>query len=148
MATAAHTVRDGQGETLDLGVVKMRILAAGEVTGNAFTLSEFTGGEGPWTISHIHDHFEESFFVVEGSFTFAVGGGKVEAGRGDYVLVPRGTPHMMTAGSGGGRLLTLAIPGGHEEMFRELSQLSPDSIRDPEVRAAISKKHDSVPVHD
>lgn len=89
---------------------------------------------------------EESFFVLEGSFTFAVGDQRIEAKRGDYVLVPRGTPHMMTGGPGGGRLLTLMVPGGNEEMFIELSKMPPDSITDPAARAAISAKYDSVPV--
>ena len=30
-------------------------------------------------------------------------------------------------------------------MFVELSQLSPGSLRDPEVRKAISARHDSIP---
>lgn len=145
MTNAAHAVRPGEGETLDLGVVTMRILAAGDATKTAFTLSEFTGAEGPWTIPHVHNHFEESFFVLAGNFTFTVAGKKIEVGAGSYVLVPRGTSHVMSAGGGGGRLLVLAAPGGHEAMFRELAQLSPDSIRNLEVRAAISVRHDSTP---
>lgn len=123
----------------------MRILAAGETTQGAFTLSEFSGGDGAWTVPHVHNRFEESFLVLEGDFTFTVAGEEIKADAGCYVLVPRGTPHVITARSGGGRLLVLAVPGGHEAMFKELSQLSPDSIRNPEVRAAISLKHDSVP---
>ncbi len=70
----AHAVMPGEGRTVDLGVVKMRVLAAGETTGRAFTLAEFFGdGEGAWTVPHIHRGMEESFFVLEGSFTFSVG---------------------------------------------------------------------------
>jgi quercetin dioxygenase-like cupin family protein len=88
---------------------------------------------------------EESFLVLEGRFTFAVDDGQIEAESGTYVLMKRGTPHMMTAHEGGGRLLTLAVPDGHEAMFRELSQLGPESIRDAKLRAEISGRHDSVP---
>ena len=145
MANSAHTIRPGEGELLDLGIVTMRILAAGEATRSAFTLSEFSGAEGPWTVPHIHRHYEESFFVLAGNFTFTVAGEQIDAGPGSYVLVPRGTAHVMSAGGDGGRLLVLAVPGGHEAMFRELAQLSPDSIRNPDVRAAISLRHDSTP---
>src|SRR3989304_2927019 len=106
MTEAAHFVGPDQGQAADLGVVKMRVLAAGEITKRAFTLADFTGGEGPWTVLHVHNRMEESFFVLEGSFTFTVGDQDIEANRGDYVLVPRGTPHMMAGGPEGGRLLT------------------------------------------
>lgn len=141
-----HFVQPGQGQTVDLGVIRMRLLAAAEQTGRSFTLATFDGGEGPWTVPHIHRHMEESFYVLKGRFIFTVGDEKVETGPGSYILVPRGTPHMITAGPGGGRFITLMVPGGLEEMFLELAQLPPDSLRNPEVRAALSSKYDSVPV--
>src|SRR5712691_8245282 len=89
----------------------MRVLAAGEATtSRAFTLAEFTGGEGPWTVPHLHRGMEESFFVLDGEFTFAVGEEKIPAGPGSYILVPRGTRHAISAGTGGGRFLTLMAP--------------------------------------
>jgi len=140
-----HTVAPGEGRIVNLGVIQMRVLAAGEATGRAFTLAEFTGGAGPWTVPHIHQGMEESFFVLDGEFTFAVGDQQVAAGPGSYVLVPRGTRHGITAGTGGGRFLTLMVPGGLEEMFFELAGLPPDSITDPAARDAISARHDSIP---
>ena len=59
--------------------------------------------------------------------------------------MPRGTRHTISAGAGGGRFLTLMVPGGLEEMFFELANLPPDSITDPAARAAISARHDSIP---
>jgi quercetin dioxygenase-like cupin family protein len=142
----AHTVAPGEGRTVNLGVIQMRLLAAGEATtSRAFTLAEFTGGQGSWTVPHIHRETQESFFVLDGTFTFAVGEQEIAAGPGSYVLVPRGTRHEITAGAEGGRLLTLMVPGGLEEMFIELAGLPPDSITDPAVRRAISARHDSVP---
>jgi len=125
----------------------MRVLAAGDaVTGRAFTLAEFTGREGPWSVPHIHRGMDESFFVLDGEFTFGVGDEDVTVGPDSYLLVPRGTPHVLAAGPGGGRCLCLMVPGGHEDMFFELGELGSDAIRDPEVRAAISARYDSVPV--
>jgi quercetin dioxygenase-like cupin family protein len=88
---------------------------------------------------------EESFYVLDGQYTFTVGGEKIPAGPGSYVLVPRHTRHTISAGAGGGRLLVLMVPGGLEEMFFELATLPPDSITDPAVRAAISARYDSSP---
>ncbi len=135
-----------EGRAVDLGVVRMRIIAAGEPTGRAFSLVEFSGGEGPWTVPHIHRQMEESFYVLDGTFTFTIGGRDVEAGPDTYLLVPRGTVHVMRAHPGGGRFLTLMVPGGLEEMFFELGSLSADALRDPEARRAVSAKYDSIPV--
>ena len=141
-----HTVGSGDGRSVDLGVVRMRVLAAGDTTSRAFTLAEFAGGSGPWTVPHIHREMEESFYVLDGSFTFTVAGRDIEAGPGSYVLVPRGTPHVMAAGPDGGRFLTLMVPGGLEEMFFELGSLPADSLRDPAARAEVATRYDSIPV--
>jgi homogentisate 1,2-dioxygenase len=65
---------------------------------------------------------------------------------GAYVLVPRGTRHLITAETSDARCLVLMVPGGQEDMFFELGELGADSLRDPGVRAAISARYDSVPV--
>jgi mannose-6-phosphate isomerase-like protein (cupin superfamily) len=144
----AYTVRPGEGRAVDLGVLSMRVLAGGEaMTGRSFTLAEFSGkGEGPWTVPHLHRRFEESFYVLDGRFTFSVGEERIEASPGTYILVPRGTSHTIEAPAGGGAFLTLMVPGGLEEMFFELGTLPPDAIRDPVARAAISARYDSIPV--
>ena len=142
-----HVVRPGESRWVDLGVVSMRVLAGGEATtGGAFTLAEFFGtGAGPWTVPHLHRGFEESFFILDGVFSFTIGELVIEATAGTYLLVPRETKHAITAAEGGGRFLTLMVPGGLEEMFFELGTLPPNAIRDPAVRAAISARYDSIP---
>jgi mannose-6-phosphate isomerase-like protein (cupin superfamily) len=140
------SVTDGSGgDTLDLGIVTLRLLTLAEQTNGAFAVGEFSGGEGPWTVPHVHQHTEESFYVLDGIFTFTLGTDEVEVGPGSFVLVPRGTRHVMRAAAGGGRLLTLWAPAGPEAMFVELSRMPPGSIRDPEVRKAISARYDSIP---
>jgi mannose-6-phosphate isomerase-like protein (cupin superfamily) len=140
-------VRPGEGRSTDLGVVSMRLLAGSATTGSAFSLAEFYGeGDGLWTVPHLHRAFEESFFVVDGRFTFTIGQERIEATPGTYLLVPHGTAHGIEAGPGGGRLLALMVPGGLEEMFFELGNLPANAIRDPEVRRLISDRYDSIPV--
>jgi quercetin dioxygenase-like cupin family protein len=144
----AHTVRPGEGRTVDLGVASMRVIAGGEATtGRSFTLAEFSGtGSGAWTVPHLHQGFEESFYVLDGRFTFTVGDERIDGSPGMYILVPRGTSHTIEAAAGGGSFLTLMVPGGLEEMFFELGTLPPNAIRDPASRVGISSRYDSVPV--
>lgn len=143
-----HVVRPGEGRSVDLGVARMRVLAAGEhLTGNRFSLTEFAGSaSGGWTVPHLHREMEESFYVLEGSFTFTVGEGRHDTGAGSFVLVPRGTPHMIEAHEGGGRFLVVSCPGGLEEMFFDLGGLPRESITDPAVRREVASRYDSVPV--
>ncbi len=133
-------------DTYRLGVVEFRILAATDRTDGAFALGEFAGSEGAWTVPHIHRESIEGFYVLEGRFTFTLGEDEFEASPGSFVLIPRNTRHVMQAEAGGGRFLTLWTPGGLEQMFVELSRLSPDALRDRSVREAISSRFDSIPV--
>ena len=133
-------------EVAELGATQMRLIVSESDTNGNFGLCEFRGTEGVWTVLHVHQRMEESFYVLEGSFVFTVGDSEVEARQGDFVMVPRNTPHLMRAMAGGGALLALFTPGGLERMFIELGKLPPASITDPKVRAEISSRHDSVPV--
>ena len=146
MSRAPLHVTGGQGRVFDLGTARMRIIAGVEETGGGFALAEFEGGEGPWTVPHLHREIEESFFITQGKFIFEVDGETIQAGAGDFVFVPKGTPHVLAGRAGGGSLLCLWSPGGLEKMFIELSSLSPGAIRDPATRAEVSSRHDSVPV--
>jgi mannose-6-phosphate isomerase-like protein (cupin superfamily) len=143
---AQMLVRPDDGQVADLGLVRMRVLAAGDAdTRRKFTLAEFTGGGGVWTVPHVHQAMEESFFVLDGDFTFTYGEEVIPVSAGSYILVPRGIKHMIHAEGVGGRLLTLMVPGGLEEMFFELARLAPGALTDPDVRAAISARYDSTP---
>lgn len=144
-AQAGIVIRRGDGATYDLGVAKMRLLTAAADSSKLLAIAEFAGGEGPWTIPHVHQKTAESFLVMDGSFTFTIGDRTFEAGPGDFILVPPGTKHVLGGGAGGGTALVTWAPGGLEEMFIELSRLSAEAIRDPAVRAEIASRHDSVP---
>ena len=144
--THAHFMNGSRGDTLDLGPVTLKILVGADQTGGSFAVGEFAGEAGVWTVPHIHEHTEESFYVLDGCFDFTLGEDQVRADPGSFLLVPREVPHVMEAASGGGRFLTLWTPGGLEEMFVALSEMPADSLRNPDVRNAISARFDSKPV--
>jgi mannose-6-phosphate isomerase-like protein (cupin superfamily) len=69
-----------------------------------------SGQAGPWTIKHVHRALDEVFYVVEGQFTFTCGDVEHTAGRGSLVCVPRGTPHVFSADTEGGRFWSCGRP--------------------------------------
>ena len=140
-------MRNGPSETTyRLGVVDMRLLAASDDTAGEFALGEFRGAAGPWTVPHVHRKSLEAFYILDGRFTFTLGGEDRLVEPGALLIVPRNTRHVFQAEEDDGRLLVLWTPGGLEQMFVELSRLAADALRDPEMRKAISSRFDSIPV--
>src|SRR5262249_291169 len=137
--------RRGEGELRDLGAITMRVLADAEVSKGLLSVLEFRGSAGPWTIPHIHHDTAETFFVLEGRFDFLCGPTTHTLDVGDYILVPPDTRHMMAGDEGGGSRLGINAPGGLEDMFRALSELPANSVRDPETRRHLAERYDATP---
>jgi mannose-6-phosphate isomerase-like protein (cupin superfamily) len=78
---------------------------------------EFRATGGP---AAVHDKVAEMMYVIEGSGTILTGGklnGKtIEGGqsrkvaKGDFLVVPHGTPHQFTASDGNLVLMTIKMP--------------------------------------
>lgn len=139
-------VEPGQGAVADLGVATMRLLVGAEHTKGALGVAEFTGRRGAWTVPHQHNGLEECFYVLSGAFAFETGYQQFEAASGAFVMVPRGTRHVLQAVTDEASLLVIWTPGGLKQMFLELSRLDPCSLTDPAARAAVSRRYDSMPV--
>jgi mannose-6-phosphate isomerase-like protein (cupin superfamily) len=63
-----------------------------------FVVVEWTAGtdtsrDRPIAAPHLHREEDEAWYVLEGRLGFRVGDDEVEAGPGEGVLVPSGTPH-------------------------------------------------------
>lgn len=81
-------------------------------------ITEPPGAEAPL---HVHHKEDETFWVLDGSVRFEVGGATLEAGPGDVAYGPRDVPHSYTVGPEGCRMLFILTPGGFEGAIRELS---------------------------
>ncbi len=67
---------------------------------------------------HIHLREGEIFQITEGHLHFICNGEEFEAGAGDIVVVPKGSPHTWRNNSDEpAHLLGLLTPGGADEMF-------------------------------
>ena len=144
MTEASLVAVQGAGQHFSIGSTQFEVRVGADQLGDAFGVLEFSGAEGPWTVPHVHRNGRESFYILAGEFEFQLGDELVQAGVGDFVTVAPNTVHMIRAGAGGGRLLAL-VPGQLEAMFIEMSQLGPEALTNPSVRAGLAARHDSIP---
>jgi quercetin dioxygenase-like cupin family protein len=113
----------GEDSEWAMGVYLVTWLAESKDTDGRYALAEVVipkaGGEPP---PHTHTREDEAYYVLEGDFTFRVGGQIVEAGPGDYVSLPRGVEHGFELKTPQGRALVFIAPAGLEEMFKQMSE--------------------------
>lgn len=99
-----------------------RILSDSEQTQGTYTLIEaLIPPEDPGPPPHTHSGEDESFYVIEGEFTFFIGEREIRAKTGDFVHGPRNVRHTFkNSSSAQGRLLVILNPSGFERFFEEV----------------------------
>ena len=81
----------GEGDLIDIGTAAFLVRATAEGTGGVLTMFE----ELPPlldTSRHVHQHEDETFYVVEGTLTIGVGEERFTVGPGGYAFGPREIP--------------------------------------------------------
>lgn len=72
---------------------------------------------------HIHHREDESFYILDGTFSVLVGDQSFEAGAGVFVHIPKGTLHTYkNIGAKPARLLVILTPGDLENFWREIGE--------------------------
>ncbi len=124
----------------------MKLIASHELTGGAFEIVEDTrdAGEGP--PPHEHRGRQESFYVLEGRFTFTSGHEELEAAPGAFVHIPAGTRHCYRAEIDRSRLLFFVVPAGLADFLTEASQRMAAGSTALEAMTALSGTYDAHPV--
>lgn len=99
---------------------------------------------------HVHVAQDETFYVLEGRFTFHCGDQTWQAGPGSLGFLPRGVPHGFSVSDDGpGRTLLINAPAGFAEVISELGEHTaslllpgPDAaLPDPARIRAVSEAH-------
>ncbi|MFI9383120.1 cupin domain-containing protein [Kutzneria sp. NPDC052558] len=101
-----------------------RIIADGDATGGAYSLTEASSPVGAMVPPHAHDDAVECFYVMSGTYRMTVSGRVHEAEPGGFVLVPRGSPHNFeVVGTEPARAAVLFAPAGFESVFRSMPEI-------------------------
>ena len=123
--TEISVVGPADGEVIQLGPVRLRILEDGRTTGHRLGLGEVTlppHADGP--PQHRHARHDEGFYVVSGTARFTVGETIYEATAGTLVMIPPGAPHTFAnPGDQTTVLLNTFTPDLYVQYFRDLRDM-------------------------
>jgi quercetin dioxygenase-like cupin family protein len=126
----------------------MIVKVTSEDTGGNYEVCEERCPPGFQSRRHMHTQNHETFYVLEGSATFDLGGEMHQGTPGSLFHIPPGIPHQMTAGDDGVRVLMVYSPGETEAMFKDMVALSPEEQADFNTGKAVAAKHNTVWVGD
>jgi quercetin dioxygenase-like cupin family protein len=115
------TRRSGGEHTRSYLGLPFTFLADAADTGGALSVMEVTARPGAEPPPHTHTAEDETFYILDGAWTFRCGTTTTDAGPGTLMFLPRGLIHGFTAHTDACRALVIMSPGGLEATFHELS---------------------------
>jgi len=92
------------------------------------------------TSCHIHSHEDEIIYVLAGRILVQIGETRRSYGPGECLFLPCGDEHAIGAESDEARLLTIALPAGIEEYYRELDGATAASEDELERQIALAAR--------
>ncbi len=114
-----------EGEPVDLGTTKMRILEDGSTTDQRLgitvaTLAPHTQGPP----QHLHGRHDEAFYVISGTARFTSGDDVYDAPAGSLVVVPPKVPHTFeNPGDEPVAMLSTFSPSFYVQYFRDMAEM-------------------------
>ena len=117
----------GEGKSFEAMGNAFAFKALGEQTGGTLEAVELVFPPTGQLPTHVHRHFDEAIYVVEGELTARVGNRTVNMRAGSFAFVPRGTVHLLeNTGTSSAKILLWETPApGIDKMLEELNQLPP-----------------------
>ncbi|WP_329241806.1 cupin domain-containing protein [Streptomyces sp. NBC_01478] len=149
--TDVSVVGPDDGESIQLGPTRMRILEDGSTTGHRLGVGEITLAphtDGP--PQHRHARHDEGFYVVSGAARFTVGETVHDAPAGTLVMIPPGAPHTFANPTDGTTvLLNTFTPDLYVNYFRDLRDMIADgSPLTPEATIEAMSRYSTEPATD
>ncbi len=118
--TEPFVIRSGEGDHVIVGEQLFTYTSRNRNTGGEFFTLLTEGPEGPMIPPHKHLRHDEMFFCVDGAVRMKAGDDLVELAPGDFLFVPRGTPHAYQFLRPYTRLMGWLKPGIFEPFFEIL----------------------------
>jgi mannose-6-phosphate isomerase-like protein (cupin superfamily) len=101
----------------------MTMILAGDYTSQASSLIEYTSPPHfPGSPPHVHEDTPESFYILDGTLGFIIGGETTTAQRSTFVIVPQGVVHtFFNLSAAPVTYLAWFLPAWAEQECRELA---------------------------
>lgn len=98
------------------------VKVSGDETQGRYSVWEIEAAPNNGPPLHRHSREDESFYVLEGQFSFPYGNDEASAETGQFMYVPRGEFHTYrnTSSTSFGRLLLIIAPPQFEKFFEEI----------------------------
>ena len=107
-------------------------LATGAETNGAYFQVEAFVPPGGGPPPHIHHREDETFYLVEGELEVRLGDETISASAGDFVNIPKGTPHaFVNRGQTPAKMIATFVPAGIEHFFEEALEPATDRHGSP-----------------
>jgi mannose-6-phosphate isomerase-like protein (cupin superfamily) len=98
------------------------VLADQARTDGSFSMFEVLAPRGTGAPPHLFVEADAFYYVLDGTVDMLVGHEVRAAAKGDFVFVPKGTPHARRTASETARVLHLRTPAGFERVLRAFGQ--------------------------
>jgi quercetin dioxygenase-like cupin family protein len=89
---------------------------------------------------HVHPVGTETFYVLEGSYTFTLEEKTIHVIAGDFILIPQNAAHKYKSGSIGGKML-VTTPASIETYFLHIAELLSQGSVSREYEYEFAAKH-------
>ena len=130
-------------EAIHLGPINVRFLITGENSGGTVAVFEVVvpAAQRLMAPAHGHDHYEETFYGIDGVLTWTVDGKLIEVGPGQALCIPRGAVHRFdNNGSEDVKGLCVITPAAiGPQFFRESSEVIKAAAGGPPDRAKLAE---------
>lgn len=98
------------------------VLADDARTDGCFSMFDILGPRGTGAAPHVFVDADAFYYVLDGTVDMLLGHEVRTADKGDFVFVPKGTPHARRVASENARLLHLRTPAGFERVLALLGE--------------------------
>jgi quercetin dioxygenase-like cupin family protein len=123
---AGALVPAGQGRPLRAGPTRPVVKVGPHIGSRLIGMLESELPPGGGFPGHVHDDYEEAFYVLAGQIDYLIGGTWTRAPAGSAVFVPPGQVHgFRNPGPEPARHLAIASPAEAMTMIEELAQAPP-----------------------
>jgi quercetin dioxygenase-like cupin family protein len=149
--SGVSVVGPDDGETIQLGPARIRILEDGATTGHRLGIGEITLAphtQGP--PQHRHAQHDEGFYVVSGTVHFTIGDTTHVAPAGTLAMIPPGAPHTFAnLGDTPAVMLNTFTPDLYVQYFRDLrDMIAGGGELTPEATVEVMGRYATVPSQD